>query len=235
MTALQFAIGALNDLIDAPRDAGRTPPKPIPAGLISSRAARWIVVGAAGTGIALAVPSGLGTVAVGLAGLSCGIAYDRWLSRSAASWMPLAVALPLVPVFAWIGVAGRLSSDVLALVPLAMLAGSGLAIGNALVDEPVDRSLGRRTVAVALGRRTGWLLHALLFAVTVVLIIALRAQGGGLIKAVPMVAGIAAILSGVGLLAMKGSRSRRAGWAMEAVGTAMLGITWFVGPGVGGG
>ena len=173
-------------------------------------------------------------VAVGLAGLSCGIAYDLRLSRSAASWLPLAIALPLVPVFASIGVEGQVSSDVLALVPLGMLAGSGLAIGNALVDEPLDRSFGRRTVAVALGGRTGWLLHGVLFALTIVLIVALRAQGGGLITAVPMVAGIAAIVSGAGLVAMEGSRSRRAGWALEAVGTAMLGITWFVGPGGGG-
>src|SRR5450759_5250112 len=34
MTLLQFAIGALNDIVDARRDAGRTPPKPIPAGRV---------------------------------------------------------------------------------------------------------------------------------------------------------------------------------------------------------
>ena len=34
MTALQFAIGALNDVVDAPADAGRVPPKPIPGGLV---------------------------------------------------------------------------------------------------------------------------------------------------------------------------------------------------------
>lgn len=235
MTAFQFAIGSLNDLVDAPRDVGRNPPKPLPAGLISARTARLVVVGFVGTGIALMVPSGLGTVAVGLAGLSCGIVYDLRLSRTAASWLPLAVALPLVPVFASIGVSGQVSSDVLALVPLAMLAGSGLAIGNALVDEPADRRIGRRTVAVALGRRTGWLLHSALLALTIVLLSLVKMPGGGLIRAVPMVAGIAAIISGAALVAMNGTRRRRAGWALEAAGTAMLGVTWFIGPGAGGG
>ena len=234
MTALQFAIGSLNDLVDAPRDIGRNPPKPIPSGLISSRAARWIVVGFAGTGIALAAPSGIGTMAVGLAGLGCGIAYDLRLSRSAASWLPLALALPLVPVFASIGVAGRLSADALALVPLAILAGSGLAIGNALVDEPMDRDLGRRTVAVALGPRTSWLLHAMALTLTIALLVAARMPDGGPIR-VPIVAGIAAIISGAALVAMNGTSPRRAGWALEAAGTAMLGIAWFVGPGSAGG
>ena len=235
MTAFQFAIGSLNDLVDAPRDAGRDPPKPIAAGLISASTARLVVVTFIGMGIALTVPSGLGTVAVGLAGLSCGIVYDLRLSRSAASWLPLAVALPLVPVFASIGVSGRISLDVLALVPLAMLAGSGLAIGNALVDEPADRGLGRRTVAVALGRRTGWLLHSVLFALTIVLLGLVRMPAGGPTVVVPMVAGIAGIVSGAALLAMDGNRWKRAGWALEAAGTAMLGVTWFIGPGTGSG
>ena len=44
MTALQASIGALNDLVDAPRDAGHKPAKPIPTGLVSPPMARAIVV-----------------------------------------------------------------------------------------------------------------------------------------------------------------------------------------------
>ncbi len=39
MTLLQFAIGTVNDLVDAPRDAGHKPGKPIPAGLVTRSAA----------------------------------------------------------------------------------------------------------------------------------------------------------------------------------------------------
>src|SRR6476660_3407010 len=36
MTALQASIGSLNDVVDAPRDAGHKPGKPISAGLVSA-------------------------------------------------------------------------------------------------------------------------------------------------------------------------------------------------------
>ena len=44
MTAFQFAIGALNDLVDAPVDRIGKPDKPIPAGLVAPTAVRGIVV-----------------------------------------------------------------------------------------------------------------------------------------------------------------------------------------------
>ena len=45
MTVVQFGIGALNDVVDAPRDAGRKPGKPIPAGAVNRRSAEVLVVG----------------------------------------------------------------------------------------------------------------------------------------------------------------------------------------------
>jgi hypothetical protein len=45
MTLMQFAIGALNDLVDAPRDAGLTPGQPIPAGMVEPGLVRAVVVG----------------------------------------------------------------------------------------------------------------------------------------------------------------------------------------------
>ena len=45
MTALQASIGILNDVVDAPRDAGRKPSKPIPAGLVERDRARAGVAG----------------------------------------------------------------------------------------------------------------------------------------------------------------------------------------------
>ena len=44
MTALQVSIGTLNDIVDAPRDAGHKPGKPIPAGLVTPGIARAVVV-----------------------------------------------------------------------------------------------------------------------------------------------------------------------------------------------
>ena len=50
MTALQVSIGVLNDVIDAPRDAGHKPGKPIPAGLVSPGSRRVGVVASAAVG-----------------------------------------------------------------------------------------------------------------------------------------------------------------------------------------
>ena len=58
MTALQVSIGSLNDIVDAPHDHGRTPPKPIPGGLVSPAQAWAVVIGGAVLGLALALPSG---------------------------------------------------------------------------------------------------------------------------------------------------------------------------------
>src|SRR4051794_34468777 len=54
MMLLQFAIGTVNDIVDAPRDAGHKPGKPIPAGLVSRRAATAIAVASAAVGLLLA-------------------------------------------------------------------------------------------------------------------------------------------------------------------------------------
>jgi len=67
MTALQASIGALNDIVDVPRDRGLKPGKPLPAGLVSPRLAWAVVVAGAGLGLWLSAPSGGATG--GLAGV----------------------------------------------------------------------------------------------------------------------------------------------------------------------
>ncbi len=65
MTALQASIGTLNDLVDAPRDAGHKPGKPIPARTRPGRcgSGSWSSR-SAGVGLGLSVPSGVWTVAL---------------------------------------------------------------------------------------------------------------------------------------------------------------------------
>jgi hypothetical protein len=70
MTALQASIGALNDLVDARLDLGLKPGKPIPAGQVSPTIARVVLIGAAGAGFVLTVPSGPGLMAIAGLGLA---------------------------------------------------------------------------------------------------------------------------------------------------------------------
>jgi 4-hydroxybenzoate polyprenyltransferase len=227
MACLQFAIGALNDVADAPRDGGRQPPKPIPAGLIRRPAAAAIGGGAAIAGLVLSIPSGPAVAAVATAGLACGLAYDLALSRTSISWLPLTIALPLVPVYAWLGATGTLPAAVAAILPAGALAGGGLALGNALVDLEADRAAGRATVAVALGRRPTLVVHALALGLAA-LVVAILLPGGRPGAMIAVTTGGIVLAIGLATMAWPAAARRRIAWQIEAAGVAILGVGWVV-------
>lgn len=230
MAALQFAIGALNDLVDAPADAGRVPPKPIPGGLVDPRTARGVVVVAAGAGVVLALPSGPATFLVAIAVLLVGAAYDLLAKGTAWSWLPFAVGIPLLPVYGWLGVTGSLPDFFRILVPMAVLAGAGLAVANARVDLETDRAAGTRSVATALGARRSWWAGMVLMA---------AATGVGMVLADPLawplvplaliVAGTLVVMAGVSLGWRRDVAATRRAWEAQAVGAAIAAAGWVAG------
>jgi len=230
MTSLQFAIGALNDIVDAPADAGRVPPKPIPSGLISGSLARWVVAASAGVGLLLAVPSGPPTVAVAVTVLCVGAAYDVVAKGTAWSWVPFAVGIPLLPVYGWLGSTGSLSRFFAVLLPMAVLAGAALAIANARADLEVDLAAGTRSVATALGgSRSWWLGMALLTAATAVGAVGTRASAWSPLPAGLVVVGTLTAATGVILGRGEGTGARRRAWEAQAVGAAIAGTGWVAG------
>jgi 4-hydroxybenzoate polyprenyltransferase len=216
MVLLQMSIGIVNDLIDAPRDGGRTPPKPIPSGLVSPASARTAAAAAALAGVGLAIPSGLPTVGLAVVVLGIGYAYDRFAKGTAWSWIPFAV--------------GSLPSFFAVLVPVAMLAGAALAIANALGDLERDTEAGVDSVARRLGRARAWTYHAYLLWVVLLLayaaLIAVSAHtlaiGGATVGSV--IVAYAASMGREG-----GPERRRRMWELEAVGLAMLAVAWVAG------
>jgi 4-hydroxybenzoate polyprenyltransferase len=239
MLGLQASIGALNDLVDEPLDAGQKPGKPLPRGLVTRRTA-WVVAVVSGVGgLALSAPSGPVTVVAALTVIGLGYAYDLRLSRTSLSWLPLALALPVLPIHAWLGATGSVAQGLLALLPAAILAGAALAIGNGLVDVERDRVTHRRGIAVALGPRAGWLANAGLFAVVIVLAALLApapspsAAGGrdvlAAFRSVGLPVGVVAIGLGVVTLLARSARLRERGWELEAIGVAVAGIAWLAG------
>jgi 4-hydroxybenzoate polyprenyltransferase len=228
MTALQFAIGALNDVVDAPRDAGRKAGKPIPAGLVSIGEARLVVVWGLAVGLVLAAPSGPATLAVAVAGTSTGLVYDLRLKGTPWAWMAFAVGIPLLPLFAWLGAGGSLPRAFLVLVPVAALAGAAVALGNALVDVDRDRATRTLTPAVVLGEGRAWRalvsLHVIVYLAALVSIPFLGGGvGPGLLLAV-IGAAIAAL--GVGLARGASAATRERGWELQAVGLGVMGAGW---------
>ena len=227
MTALQVAIGVLNDLIDAPLDAGRKLGKPIPAGVIPARIAWATVVVSAGTGVLLASISGPLLAVLALAVLAIGFSYDLVARGTIWSWVPFAVGVPILPVFGWLGVAGSLPSWFAPLVPAAGLAGAALAIANARADVERDRAAGTESVATRLGSARAWRLNAaLLVMVLAISITWLVLTGTAPLRIVPVGVAAGVVLSGV-VLGRHGSPGRRErAWEVEAGGVAALGIAW---------
>jgi 4-hydroxybenzoate polyprenyltransferase len=228
MLALQAAIGALNDLLDAPSDAGRKLGKPIPAGLVSPAVATGVAAGSAGAGLALTIPSGVPTVLVATLILAIGGIYDLRLKGTAWSWLPFAVGIPLLPVYAWLGTTGRLPGAFVVLLPAACLAGAALAIANALADVERDRAAGVGSVAEGLGPRTAWRLHAVLLGSVLAL-----AGGSAATLGLPLeaVLGIVAapaglLVLGAALAAHRSASRRERGWELEVLGIAVLAVTW---------
>ncbi len=237
MLALQASIGALNDLVDAGIDSGRKPGKPIPRGAATPTEAAGIAVAGLVLGLGLSAASGLATTVVAAAGVACGYAYDLRLSRTPWSWLPLAVALPLVPVHAWLGSTGTAPAALLAIVPAGFLAGLGLMLANGLADEDRDRAAGVRTAVLALGRPTAWAIHAAALGAAVAIVAVagpglLRMADAGLTwRGAALAAAVALIVAGVALASRPPASLRERAWELEAVGVAVLAIAWLGGVG----
>jgi 4-hydroxybenzoate polyprenyltransferase len=229
MFALQASIGSLNDVVDAPRDAGHKPGKPIPSGLVTPAAGRITTAVAAGLGLVLAAPSGPPTLALAVAVLVIGYAYDLAAKGTAWSWLPFAVGIPLLPVFGWYGTTGDLAPVFGILVPAAVVTGAALAIANARADAVRDQAAGIESVALRLGPERSWrVASALLLGVAFVALVTLLAWG-----APPAIGGViaGAGIVGIGIDAGRSrdpARLERA-WELQAVGVAVLAAAWLAG------
>jgi len=229
MLALQLSIGALNDAVDAPRDAIGKPLKPIPARLVGRRQAVAATVVMACVGLAMAGAVRFEALAVALVVLVIGYGYDLVLKPTPVSWLPFAVGIPLLPVFAWVGVGAPIPPSFGLLLPAAAVAGAALAIANALVDVERDRAAGVATLPAAIGAHRAWLVHGglvlVLLAVTGAGAAALGGTGPGLIVAA--IGGLV-IVAGAALVGDRIASRRERGWEAECLGTALLGIGWLL-------
>jgi 4-hydroxybenzoate polyprenyltransferase len=240
MVGIQAGIGAVNDIVDAKRDEGTKPAKPLPRGILSVTDAWAVAITAAAAGLALSLPSGPLAAIVALAGLGVGLLYDLGLKGTAWSWLPFALGIPLLPLYAWLGATGGAPMSLGLLVAAAFVAGAALAIVNAIADVERDRAAGVESVAVALGPRLAWRIHAILLVVVfgVAFVSLGLAHPAGLL---PVGWGLLLVALG-GLIVAVGSRlalsrepeRRERGWELEAVGIGLGAIGWiggFVGPG----
>ena len=244
MLALQVSIGALNDWADAPSDAVSKQRKPIAAGLVDRGAALGLAGGGLLVGLLLSLVSSAGVALVALAGAGLGYVYDLRLSRTFLSWLPLSLALPLLPLHAWLGATGSIPTGLLTVVPVAVLAGVVLALSNGLVDLERDRATGKAGIVLRLGQGRAWLANVAFTTVLVVLVVlTIPSIPRGLFSdrpgsIVPFLAelqwlgtlgGFALLALGAAVLRARAAGLRERGWELQAVGVGTIGIAWMAG------
>lgn len=230
MLALQASIGALNDVADRTTDALAKPAKPIPSGDVSPGLAKVVAAAGAAAGIGLAALSGPATVALAAAILLVGYGYDLRFKGTSWSWLPFAVGIPLLPVFAWLGSRGDLPDAFGVLIPAAVAAGAALAIANARADFERDVASGTGSVAITLGLERAWRTHAALWLAVVGLAVGslvLRLAPGIALAATAATGGL--LLAGVALGRGGDAARRERAWELQAVSVALLGAAWLVG------
>jgi 4-hydroxybenzoate polyprenyltransferase len=201
MLLVQFSISALNDWADADLDQKGGRQRPIPTGMVSRGAALSVAAACAVAAFLICVLSNLGPFALLLVGVgtACGWAYDLWLKATPLSFVPFAIAFPLIPF--WVGVlAGRPLTSLVIL----FLGGSPLAIAihlaDAIPDRDRDRAAGLTTLAVVLGKPAGELAAAgLLLIGSLVSLILLIRRGQASIAPLSLVAVLASgVVVGLG-------------------------------------
>jgi 4-hydroxybenzoate polyprenyltransferase len=230
MVAFQVSIGTVNDLNDAERDRGHKLAKPLPAGLVERRTAIILAVAGLLVGLGLSAVAGPWVLAVAVAGVLSGYVYDLRLKGTAWSWLPFAIGLPLLPVYAWVGASGRVPAAFAILIPVAIAAGGAVALLNGLVDIERDRAAGVVTAAVRLGpRRARAAAAGLLALIAIVVAGSLLAIGAGV--GAWAVAGLGVAFTAAGAVAVgdRSSARRERGWEAGAVGLALLAAGWAIG------
>jgi 4-hydroxybenzoate polyprenyltransferase len=229
MLGLQFCIGAVNDVLDAPIDALVKPAKPIPRGLVSRRTVMTIALVAGGGGLLVASAYGPAVLLMALGMLGAGLVYDAWLKPTPFAWLCFSVAFPILPVYAWYAATGSLPPHWQVLLPVAALAGPGLQLANGLVDLEGDRHAGLATLSVRLGRRRA----VVAMAAVIVVIYALAWSTLGVATKEPLApvfVALATTLALVGLALSSGSKMllREAGWQAQGLAIALLGVGWLL-------
>ena len=150
--AMQVSIAMLNDYCDRRVDAQGKPEKPIPRGLILPREALIAGLLMIAIMLVLLIPLPLLALVISLCYLVLGQGYNLGLKSTPLSGIVFALAMPLIPLYAFAGI-GHIPPIILWLVPAGFLLGIALNLANSLPDLEEDQAQGLKTLAVVLGVR----------------------------------------------------------------------------------
>jgi 1,4-dihydroxy-2-naphthoate octaprenyltransferase len=188
--AIQIGTNFANDVFDARRGADgpdrRGPPRAVSSGWISARAMFSAMLAAfavaTGCGVYLVAVAGWPVVAIGVASVLSGVAYTGGPYPLAYHGLGDVFVLAFFGIVATCGTAFVQRGHVpglalIAALPIGALATAVLVVNN-LRDRDGDARVGKRTLAVVLGRRGALLEYAALIASAYAILVALVAQRG---------------------------------------------------------
>lgn len=170
--AMQISIAMLNDYCDRKADAQVKKTKPIPLGLVRPREALVAGLAMIVLMVLLLLPLNPLGLLVSLIYLALGQAYNLGLKSTPLSGVMFALAIPLIPVYAYVA-QGRTLPMLFWLIPVGALLGIALNLANSLPDIEEDAEAGAHTLAVVLGMRRTLLACPILIALSAIIIASL--------------------------------------------------------------
>jgi 4-hydroxybenzoate polyprenyltransferase len=151
-TAMQCSIAILNDYCDRDLDRLSKRHKPIAQGLIRPQEALVLGLLAIVLMVLLLLPLNPLALVLSLIYLLLGLGYNLGLKSTPLSGVVFALAIPLIPVYAFVGV-GHFTPFLFWFVPIGALLGVSLNLANSLPDIETDAAHKAHTLAVVLGVR----------------------------------------------------------------------------------
>lgn len=225
---IHASIGSMNDYCDLDLDTKTKPDKPIVRGDLSARGALLVSCVAAIAGALLSLSFSWATFGAALLVLAAGLAYDFWAKGTALSWVPYAVFIPALPVWAFVA-ADAYTPVVLISFPLGALMSLALNLANTIPDLEGDTRYGLRGMAHLLGLKRALLVVWACFGLTIILLALTPSILGNdptyLIPGVALSAGMLAAMI-LDRLMTRSPESLRRGWYVSAALAAILGIAW---------
>jgi geranylgeranylglycerol-phosphate geranylgeranyltransferase len=144
----------INDYYDRGIDAVNEPTRPIPSGLISSKAALTFVFLLTAVGLVFAYFTSLLCLLVAVASWIITVTYVTVGKRSGLPGNFLVSTCVAIPfIYGSIAVTGSLQLNVLLFALMAFLSNTGREITKGIVDTKGDRAEGVKTLAVRFGER----------------------------------------------------------------------------------
>ncbi len=155
-TAMQLSINFMNDFCDRDLDSQSKRTKAIPRGLVKPGEALTAGLIMIALMLLLLLPLNRLALLISLAYLILGQGYNLGLKSTPLSGVVFALAIPLIPLYAFIAVNHPLPF-LLWLLPVGFCLGVALNLGNSLPDLEEDAANGARTLAVTLGLKGSFL------------------------------------------------------------------------------